>query len=312
LGIPRDLLPELLPSTARVGTVTATAAGETGLREGTPVILGGGDGSCACAGAGVFAEGSAYTVLGSSAWISLASKKPHFDPLMRTFNWVHLDPTLYTPCGTMQAAGYSYAWYRDTLCGEEVPYALIDEGARSSPPGAGGLLYLPYLLGERSPRWNHEARGVFAGLSITSSKGDISRAVLEGVGFNLKVILDILESEVPAQAGSGGVGDMTLIGGGAKGETWLQILADIWQRPLAAPAYTEDATSLGAAVCGGIGIGAFKDFSVVKNFNPRIKTIEPRRDLAEQYQKLYGIFNQAYEQLTGVFGDLAEYRRLYV
>ncbi|MDR3173257.1 MAG: FGGY-family carbohydrate kinase [Treponema sp.] len=354
LGIPRNLLPEPLPSTARAGSLGVRGAAETGLLEGTAVILGGGDGSCACAGAGVAAEGSSYAVLGSSSWISLASKKPLFDSQMRTFNWVHLDGGLYTPCGTMQAAGFSYNWYRNTLCAAEVEaakerglgsYALIDEGARSSPPGAGGLLYLPYLLGERSPRWNHDARGVLAGLQLSTAKGDISRAILEGVGFNLKLILEILESEISeppgADSSTGGAGrsqgqpveggggrpsgargwsqggdfppqkPITMIGGGAKGETWLQILADIWQRPLAVPLYTEDATSLGAAVCGGIGIGAFKDFSAARRFNPLLRTIEPRRDLAEPYRRLYAIFNRAYDQLTGVFRDLAEYRRLY-
>jgi xylulokinase len=365
LGIPRGLVPELLPSTARVGDLGTAAAAATGLVAGTPVILGGGDGSCACAGAGVAAEGSSYAVLGSSSWISLASGKPLFDPQMRTFTWVHLDPRLYTPCGTMQAAGFSYNWYRNTLCAGEVreagerglgSYALIDEGARASPPGAGGLIYLPYLLGERSPRWDHDARGLLAGLQVTSSKGDISRAILEGVGFNLKLILDILESLLPgggspdsrgaagggAAVGAGGAaardggaveaqgaavrdsgaeaapsapggaaGAITMIGGGAKGETWLHILADIWQRPLDLPRYTEDATSLGAAVCGGIGIGAFPDFSVVRRFNPRRKTLEPRRDLAERYGRLYEIFNRAYDQTRGMFRDLAEYRRLY-
>jgi xylulokinase len=313
LGINPDLLPELLPSTAKAGEISPRAAGETGLLAGTPVIVGGGDGSCACAGAGVVSPGNAYCVLGSSSWISLARKEPVFDPLMRTFNWVHLDPSLYTPCGTMQAAGFSYNWYKNTLCQDESaqaardggsPYALIDQGALKAEPGAGGLLYLPYLIGERSPRWNLDARGVLAGLSLTSGKGDISRAILEGVGFNLKLILDILEEKEAA-------GALTVIGGGAKGAVWLQILSDIWQKPLTVPRYTEDATSLGAAVCGGVGIGAFRDFSVIREFNPLTRTITPNRALAARYEKLYAIFNDAYTQLEGVYQSLAEYRRIF-
>jgi len=315
LGISPDLLPEPHPSTDNAGSITAEAARETGLVEGTPVIIGGGDGSCACVGAGVVSEGSAYNVLGSSSWISLASTAPVYDPDKRTFTWVHLDPALYTPCGTMQAAGYSYNWYKNTLCGAEIaeaaknnesPYRLIDEGVSGSPPGAGGLLYLPYLLGERSPRWNREARGAFVGLSITTGKGEISRSVLEGVGFNLKIILDILEKGAAAKDG---IGKVIMIGGGAKGAAWLQILADIWQKPLAVPAYTEEATSLGAAVCGGVGIGAFKDFSVIHQFNAPVKTIVPNAAAAPLYEELFGIFNKTYDSLADTYHRLAEFKR---
>jgi xylulokinase len=315
LGIPRSILPDARPSTDKAGIVTAEAARETGLVEGTPVIIGGGDGSCACVGAGVVSEGNAYNVLGSSSWISLASKTPFCDPQKRTFTWVHLDPTLYTPCGTMQAAGYSYNWYKNTLCLDEIargrqsgenPYKFIDGAALASAPGANGLLYLPYLLGERSPRWNHDARGAFVGLSVTTSKGDISRAVLEGVAFNLRIILEILEKS----AASGKIDEIIMIGGGAKGEVWLQILADIWHKPLAVPAYTEEATSLGAAVCGGVGIGAFKDFSVINTFNGPVKRITPNGNCEAKYDKLFALFNKAYDALVDTFQGLAEYRNL--
>ncbi len=301
LEIDRNLLPVPRPSTDLAGTVTKKAAEATGLREGTPVIIGGGDGSCACVGAGVVEQGSAYHVLGSSSWIAMADKSPYFDPEMRTFNWVHLDPSLYTPCGTMQAAGYSYHWYKDTMCGQET-YDAINEGALLAEPGAGGLLYLPYLLGERSPRWNHDARGAFVGLSITTTKKDMSRAVLEGVGYNLKVILESLKR-------AGTVRELMMIGGGAKGEAWLQILADVFQMPLKIPVYLEEATSLGAAVCAGVGVGIYPDFSVAKKINQIERTVMPDENLAERYEKLYWIFNHTYEALTGVYGELGDYRR---
>jgi xylulokinase len=312
LGIPKSMLPDPRPSTDKAGTITAKAALETGLVEGTPVIIGGGDGSCACVGAGVVSEGNAYNVLGSSSWISLASRKPFCDPEKRTFTWVHLDPALYTPCGTMQAAGYSYNWYKNTLCLEEIargqqtgenPYKFIDGAVLNSPPGANGLLYLPYLLGERSPRWNHDARGAFIGLSVTTTKADISRAVLEGVGFNLKIILETLEN------GAGKIDEIIMIGGGAKGEVWLQILADIWHKTLMVPAYTEEATSLGAAVCGGVGIGAFKDFSVIHTFNGQVKKIHPGKNCESKYDKLFSLFNKAYDALIDTFRGLAELNR---
>lgn len=309
--IPEALLPEVHPSTDIAGYVTAEAARLTGLTEGTPVVTGGGDGSCACVGAGVVREGSAYNVLGSSSWISTASGSPMYDEEMRTFNWVHLDPKLYTPCGTMQAAGYSYSWYKNTLCGEEreaakslglSAYEVINRQAAESRPGAGGLLYLPYLLGERSPRWNAEARGSLIGLSVTTSKGDISRAILEGVGYNLKVILDILQKKQE-------IAELILIGGGAKGRLWLQILADIWQKRILVPAYLEEATSMGAAVCAGVGIGMYPDFSVMEKFNRIESVIEPNAENAGLYDEMYGIFNASYEALCDVYGRLGEYRK---
>jgi len=313
LRINRSILSDPHPSSDKAGSITAQAARETGLLEGTTVITGGGDGSCACVGSGVVSEGSVYCVLGSSSWISLASKVPLYDPEMRTFTWVHLDPALYTPCGTMQAAGYSYNWYKNTLCQDEIKmansmgksaYNLLDDGVLKSPPGAGGLFFLPYLLGERSPRWDHDARGALIGLSVSSGKGDISRAILEGVAFNLKIILDILEK-------GGGIEEIILIGGGAKGEVWMQILSDIWQKPLAVPVFREEATSIGAAICGGIGVGAFRDYGVIKAFNRIKKIIKPNPALAEQYGVLFKIFDKSYGNLKDIHKELMEYNRKF-
>lgn len=310
LQIDSALMPEARPSTDLAGNVTAKAAAECGLLEGTPVIIGGGDGSCACVGAGVVRKGSAYCVLGSSSWISLASDQPLMDPQMRTFNWVHLDKHLYTPCGTMQAAGYSYSWFRDALCAQEraeadtqgiSAYERINRDVSASPPGAGGLLYLPYLLGERSPRWNLDASGAFVGLTVNSTKGDMARAVLEGVGMNLKIILKILSKAQPMQ-------EICLIGGGAKGAIWRQILADIWQKPLLLPAHPEEATSMGAAVCGGVGIGAYTDFSVMDRLNTMEQTVAPQPQVAALYDALCEAFEQAYEGLTGTYATLAALR----
>jgi xylulokinase len=298
-------LPELHPSTDIAGKVTSAAAAATGLLEGTPVVIGGGDGCCAATGAGAVEEGKTYNVVGSSSWIAMATIEPIMDKDMKTFNWVHLDPALYSPCGTMQTAGYSVNWLKNTLCDLEVlqagekgvsPYKLIDERISLSPPGANNLIYLPYLLGERSPRWNPDAKGAFIGLKMTSNKNDILRSVLEGVGYNLRVILEAFEKEVP-------VNEVIVIGGGAKGSVWLQILADIWQKKLLIPEFLEEATSMGAAVCGGVGVGAFEDFKVINRFNAVRKEIKPQVEYKEAYDRLYGIFNKAYEALVPVYSE---------
>ncbi len=306
LGIERGILPDAHPSTDIAGVVSPKAASEIELVSGIPVVIGGGDGSCAAVGAGVVEEGKAYNVVGSSSWIALATDKPIYDDKMRTFNWVHLDPKLYSPCGTMQSAGYSYNWLKNTLCDMEVmdagqkginPYSIIDNKVLNSPPGANSLLFLPYLLGERSPRWNPDAKGAFVGLTMTSTKEDILRSVLEGVGYNLKVILEILNNY-------SAVNEVTVIGGGAKGRVWLQILADIWQKPVIIPEYMEEATSMGAAVCGGIGIGAFSDFKIINKLNKVKNTILPRAEYSGIYSSLFEIFNETYVALEPIFAKL--------
>ncbi|MCL2811154.1 MAG: xylulokinase [Clostridia bacterium] len=298
-GIRPDLLPELHAAAEVIGKVTPQAAKATGLLAGTPVAMGGGDGSCASVGAGVVAEGNTYNIVGSSSWISMAARKPYFDPEMRTFNWAHLDPALITPCGTMQAAGYSYSWYRDTLC--PLDYPSLNRHTEKSKPGAGGLIYLPYLLGERSPHWNHNARGAFIGMGVSTTREDMTRAVLEGVGFNLKIILDAIEKHTPTDS-------ITMIGGGAKGAEWLQILADIWGKTLLVPRYLEEATSMGAAVAGGVAVGAYKGYDTARQYNQIVAQVEPNLDNAGIYRDLYDTFKLAYEQLEPVYEGLARVR----
>ncbi len=197
-------LPEIRQSIDVVGEVLSEVADEVGVAAGTPVVIGGGDGGCAAAGAGVVSEGSAYNYVGSSSWIALATEKPIYDPDYKTFTFGHLVPGMFMPTGTMQAAGASYQWTRDQLCPVEVeaaeslgvsPYELMNLEAENSPIGANGLIFLPYLLGERSPRWNPRARGAFIGLTIRHTRADMIRAVLEGVTLNLRVILDAFRSQ---------------------------------------------------------------------------------------------------------------------
>lgn len=301
------ILPELHASTDVVGNVQKNVAETIGLVAGTPVVIGGGDGSCAAAGAGVVKVGSAYNYVGSSSWIGIATQQPIYDRQMRTFNWVHIVPGLYSPTGTMQAAGASYQWLRDTVCTEETtrakaegvsPYALMDEEASGIPAGADNLIYLPYLLGERSPRWNPQARGSLIGLTVKHTRAHIIRAFMEGVTFNLKVILEALQEQ------GANVEAIRLIGGGANGNVWPQIMADIYGLPILKAAYSEEATSLGAAIAGGVGVGLFPDFNVAEKFLAVNEELQPDRDKATTYHKLYKLFNEAYFSLEKIFNEL--------
>ncbi len=307
-GIDGSKLPDLHRSTDIIGSVSREAAKETGLAAGTAVVCGGGDGVCATVGAGCIEEGAAYSIVGSSAWISMTSKEPIFDEKMRTFNWAHIIPGYVAPCGTMQAAGVSYNWLKNEICTEETeeaekqgtnPYEIINERIKKSPAGANGLLFLPYLLGERSPRWNPNARAAFIGLLAQHRREDMLRAVLEGVTMNLNIILDVFKEYYD-------VSELIVIGGGAKGDVWRQIMADVYNTRILTPNYLEEATSMGAAVTGGVGTGIFKDFTVIKKFI-QIKDInEPSKENHLRYKKLIPVFDESYYALTSIYEKLAE------
>ncbi len=307
-GLERDRLPELHASTDVVGEVSTRIAREVGLAPGTPVVIGGGDGACAATGAGVVREGAAYNYLGSSSWIGIATRDPVYDPTMRTFTFAHLVPGLFTPTGTMQAAGGSYQWLRDVFCLPEKeaagrlnlsPYELMNLQAEQSCPGANGLLFLPYLLGERSPHWNPKARGAYFGLTMSHSRADIIRATLEGITLNLRVILEAFEDQ------GAKIDAMRVIGGGAKGRLWRQIMADIYGKTILRPALLTEATSLGAALAGGVGMGIFKDFSLAETLTPIIDRVNPNPELKPLYDQLYDLFNRTYSTLEPLYDDLA-------
>ena len=309
LGIDVDKLPELHPSTMVEGEIDSQTAEMLGLKAGIPVVLGGGDGACAAAGAGAVKLGQAYNYVGASSWISVISDRPLIDPKMRIFNFYHLDPEKITPTGTMQTAGASYKWLRDKVCWKEVeeaegkgvdPYAIMDSEAKEVEPGAGKLVFLPYLMGERAPWWNPNARGVFFGLTLTHERRNMIRAVLEGVAFNLRIILDSFE-ELGVKIES-----IRLIGGGAKAKLWRRIMTDIYGKRVMIPRYLMEATSLGAAIAAGVGAKLYKDFSVAMKLNAVVDELNPDPSIHEKYEKLYQFFKKLYPTLEPLFNELAE------
>lgn len=300
-GISPAKMPPLLPSTAIAGKVTQEAARACGLLAGTPVVMGGGDGPCATAGAGIYAPGQSYVCLGTSAWAASLHERPYLDQEQRTFNLVFLDGVQVMALGASQTAGLALSWAADTLfselSGSDAFYQDLQSHIAGTQAGSDGLLFLPYLLGERSPWWNAKASGCFIGLRPTHSKGHMLRAVLEGVGLNLKLILDALE-------GGGPIAQLTVIGGGARNPAWLAILADIWQKKLALPRHLQTATSLGAMLCAGIGAGVFKGFEAAISLNPAAHYYTPKPEQAERYKQALKRFIRLYYAL-----DLAAFSR---
>jgi len=302
LQIPAHILPDLHPSSTVIGTVTPAAAAATGLQSGTPVVIGGGDGACATVGSGSVQAGDVYNYIGSSSWVALSSTEPVLDPKQRTFNFIHLNPNLYCPIGTTQAAGGAFDWFERLFRppGQTEPdYRALDQAAAGVPPGASGLLFLPYLLGERSPHWNPLARASFVGLAMPHDRGEMARVVMEGVAFNLRYILDVLR-------GHGiGVEAMRLIGGGAKSALWRQILADIYDLPLLRPYLSAEATALGAAIAGGVGVGIYPDFTIAATLIPAGPAETPNPDTRTRYKELYRLFTESYVALEPIFEQLA-------
>jgi xylulokinase len=300
VGLHPDMLPPALPSSTIIGQVTPEAATETGLQSGTPVVIGGGDGACATVGAGSVRPGDAYNYIGSSSWIAVTAETPLRDPRMRTFTFAHLDPELYFPTGTMQCAGGAYDWLERLLRGEAQAklYDELEAAASTVAPGAEGLLFLPYLIGERSPHWNPLARGAFVGLTMAHGRPEMARAVLEGVALNLKLILDAFQEQ------GAGIEAMRLIGGGARSALWRQILADVYGLRILRPELLAEATSLGAAIAGGVGVGLFSGYEVAHALVRMEAGEKPNPGVRDQYAALCDLFGQTYGSLESVFDGL--------
>jgi xylulokinase len=175
----------------------------------------------------------------------------------------------------------------------------MDDLASAVEPGANGLFFLPYLIGERSPHWNPRARGAFVGLTMAHGRGEVTRAVLEGVAFNLRIILDAFRDQgAPISA-------LRLIGGGARSPLWRQILADVFGLPVLRPRLLVEATSLGAAIAGGVGVGLFSDYQAAGDLVQVEPGEEPRPRVVARYRELYEVFAETYRSLEGIYDRIA-------
>jgi xylulokinase len=298
--LPRSLFPDIVPSTAVIGTVTTEAAGATGLRAGTPVVMGGGDGPMGALGAGIVGpESGAYAYLGSSSWVSVAADAPLHDPQMRSMTFNHVIPGRYVPTATMQAGGASLEWVVETLApGQEGRYPRLLAEAADVGASEDGLYFLPHLLGERSPYWNPAARAVFAGLSRHHGPAHLTRAVLEGVAFNLYTgLLAFVENGTAIEA-------VDAIGGAANSPLLLQIFADVWGVPVTRRNLVDEATAVGAAIVGGGGVGIFEDFAVAGRFSDAVASHTPVDTRHHRYAGEYALFMDAYRRLEPWFDEL--------
>jgi xylulokinase len=299
VGLEPERLPRVVDSARVIGPISGAAARETGLREGTPVVAGGGDGACATVGAGVTAPGQAYLYLGSTAWISAVTDHRAPDPARRLFYLCDLDPRWLNVLGTVQNAGSAHEWALAEIAAPArspaAAHRAYTAAAAAVPPGSDGLLFLPYLMGERAPIWDPMARGVFHGLSLSHTRAHMLRAVLEGVAFALRSVIHVMEEAgVRIEA-------VVIIGGGARGALFRQILADAFERPLLVPDQLETATALGAAAAAAVGAGLRSSYAECARWARIARTEEPDPGRVAIYRESYARYRALYPALKDTF-----------
>lgn len=294
LAINREWLPECTESAVVSGRVTPAAAGETGLACGTPVVGGAGDQAAGAVGNGIVEQGLVSATIGTSGVVFAATTRMVTDPLGRLHSFCHAVDGLWHVMGVTQAAGGSLQWFRHTLA-PDVSYDLLTEEAAEVPPGAEGLIFLPYLMGERTPHLDPFARGVFFGLSSRHDRRHLTRAVLEGVTFSLRDCLDlIIELGVDFD-------QVRASGGGARSRLWRQIMADVFNQPVVSVAASEG-PAFGVAILAGVGIGLYPSVGAACRQCLQVSDpVVPQRETSRFYQMRYQLFRQLYQALKDCF-----------
>ena len=312
IGIDRDKLPAMHESPDVTGVISAACAAETGLAPGIPVVGGAGDNPAAGVGMGAMRDGLAFTTIGTSGVPYMLTEKvlPDFEGRVNCL--CAAAPGKWMMMGCIQAAGYSLRWLRDTVCAAECaeaarqgrdPFEVMDELAAGVAPGSGGLLFLPYLLGERSPHADADCRGVFFGLSSVHDRSHMIRAVMEGVSFSMRECLDVYADLGCAPR------DMRVCGGGGRSPLWRQMLADIYGTPVSTVQSAEGGAALGVAILAGVGAGEYKsveeacDALVQKSF-----THEPDPAAHAAYEGYYELHKKLYRDLFEDYRILAALR----
>lgn len=308
LEIPGAWLPPVYESPEVSAQISSEAAEATGLRAGTPVVGGGGDQAAQAIGSGIVQEGIVSVTLGTSGVVFAATETFGVEPQGRLHAFCHAVPGMWHLMGVMLSAAGSFRWYRDTLGQWESdratelrvdPYSYLTNDATFVPPGSEGLLFLPYLTGERTPHPDPDARGVYFGLTLRHTKAHLTRATLEGVTYGLRDSLELLRAmglEIQQVRASGG---------GARSPFWLQLLADVFDSEIVQTNVTEGA-AFGAALLAGVGTGTYADVNDACARTVQVgNTLEPGAATAV-YDDYYTIYRDLYPALAPLFKRVSE------
>jgi xylulokinase len=304
-GVESSQFPNVQPGHHLCGEVTREAAEATGLRAGTPVVVGTVDGSAAAVEAGAVDLGTAAEMTGTSTVLLIPNDGSVSEPAFIAMP--HAIPGIHLLLGAMSATGASMRWYRDQLGIAEVqagkqfdldPFDLLTQQAAKIDVGSQGVIFLPYMMGERAPIWHTNARGVFFGLTLATQRGALIRAILEGTTFALRHNVEV------ARAAGVTITEMRSVGGGTRNTLWNQIKADVLGIPVLLP-QTSVGAPFGGAILAGMALGFYPDVSAALRQMVTIQTrYEPNPDNHSRYNQLYSIYRAIYDNLRSTF-DLA-------
>ena len=306
-GLPRDIFPDIYPSTEVLGPLTAEAAKELGLSEKTLVVAGGVDNSCMAAGAGAFCSGRCYASLGSSSWIAVSDSSPLLDLRLKPYVFAHVVPGQFASALAIFSAGTTFRWLRDTIChdlclesersGVNV-YELMIRQAADVPIGANRLMMNPSLAGGSSLDPTPKIRGAFFGLDLSHTQSDMIRATMEGIALNMRCVLDGLRNLATLSD------TMTVVGGGAISPIWRQIYADAMNIGIIKTNIDQNAAALGAAALAAIGTKLWDSFDRIDAAHCNEERLQPIDENARQFEMLLQRFLMAREFL-GRWADLS-------
>jgi xylulokinase len=295
--IDESVLPKLYESPEICGRISVSGAAATGLQSGTPVVAGAGDQAAGAIGMGIVSPGTVSATIGTSGVVFAATDRPALDPKGRLHTFCHAVPGRWMVMGVTQAAGLSLRWFRDQfgMSGDQLEsYEKLNLEAANAPPGCDGLLFAPYLMGERTPHLDAAARGMLVGLTASHTRAHVIRAILEGVAFSLRDTFTIFqEIEVPAKT-------IRLGGGGARSALWRQIQADIYgQRVETVEA--EEGAAYGAAILAGVGAKAWPSVDVACDAVVRVAgSVHPNSEDSLVMQKAYGVYRRIYPAMKSI------------